>query len=467
MSSIGAADIERFRDLLTRRFGLSLEGRRQADVAAVLAERVAASARSCAAYLDDLAAGASAAELGALAAAVTVPETYFFRGPEQFRALAEVAVPDRMRARATTRRLRLLSMACATGEETYSLAMAVRDAVTEPGWEVDVLGVDLNPTALDTAVRGRYPDWSLRAMPPLLQRRWLRPDDPMVRVVDEARRRVRFLPGNLTDPDAAAWQVPDGYDVIFCRNVLMYLTPRHARAAVARLVGSLAPGGYLFLGHAETAYGRTADVELRHTHHTFYFQRPRVDAVPEVPVPNRKPNVVSPVRRTAPRSVPTRERLLALMRQERFGEALALCEEAGTPDAGTDALLHGVLLAQCGLLARAEAECRRLLDADGFDAGAHYLLAVCREGAGDGAAAEHHARTAAYLDPGFALPRLRLGQFARRRGDVRTARAEFGSALTLLAGEDPDRVLLFGGGFTMPALIDLCRREIRGCGSVA
>jgi chemotaxis protein methyltransferase CheR len=375
-------------------------------------------------------------------------------------------------------------MACATGEEAYSLAMATRDAITEPGWDVEVLGVDVNPAALAVAARGRYPDWSLRAMPALLQRRWLRPDGPLTRVVDDARRQVRFMPGNLVDRGGAAWQIPGGYDVVFCRNVLMYLTPAHARAAVARLVSSLAPGGFLFLGHAETGHGRAADLDLRHTHDTFYFQRRGVDSAPgwippARPVrsaltrPVRSARPVRPVRTTGPgrahRPPPTRERMLALMRQERFGDALALCEEAGTDTARDPqrALLRCVLLAQCGRLGRAEVECRRLLDADGFDAGAHYLLAVCRDGAGDGPAAESHARTAAYLDPGFAMPRLRLGLFARRRGDVRTARDELGLALTLLAGEDPDRILLFGGGFTRPALIDLCRRELSGCGSAA
>jgi chemotaxis protein methyltransferase CheR len=491
---VESADVDRFRVLLTRRFGLALSGLRPAEIAAVLAERVDASARSPAAYLDDLAAGASGPELDALAAAVTVPETYFFRNPEQFRALAEVVVPDRMRVRATTRRLSLLSMACATGEEAYSLAMAARNAIAEPGWAVDVLGVDLNPAALGVAARGRYPEWSLRAMPPLLRRRWLPPDGALVRVDDEVRRCVRFMAANLAadgDSPAGRWQLPGGYDVIFCRNVLMYLTPGHASSAVSRLVAALAPGGFLFLGHAETGYGRVAGLDLQHTHHAFYFRRPEASAVPvgsvpvgSVPVgampeprapvladravlPILQPAGVALVTPPAGPPPPVRDRVLSLMRQERFDEALALHEESDAtrdPDAG---LLRGVLLAQCGRLDGADAECRRLLAGNGLDAGAHYLLAVCREAAGDRPAAEFHAHMAAYLDPSFAMPRLRLGLQARRRGDVHTAHHELGSALTLLAGEDHDRILLFGGGFTRAALIELCRRELRSCGNTA
>lgn len=153
-----------------------------------------------------------------------------------------------------------------------------------------------------------------------------------------------------------------------------------------------------------------------------------------------------------------------LLRQERFDDAFALVRAEPGPDAQ---LLRAVLLTDLGRLDDAETECGRLLDVDGLHAGAHYLLAVTREGAGDPATAGSHARTAAYLDPGFAMPRLRLGLLARSRGDTATARQEFAAALTLLVGESPDRLLLFGGGFTRTALADLCRTELRACGAAA
>jgi chemotaxis protein methyltransferase CheR len=106
----------------------------------------------------------------------------------------------------------------------------------------------------------------------------------------------------------------------------------------------------------------------------------------------------------------------------------------------------------------------RLLELDELSAGAHYLLALCREGAGDRAAASHHDQVAAYLDPGFAMPRLHLGLLARRGGDREAARNELGQALVLLQREDASRVLLFGGGFSRDALIALCRAELIRCG---
>ena len=302
---------------------------------------------------------------------------------------------------------------------------------------------------LRAAERARFSAWALRATPEPVLRRWFHPDGAEMVLAEEIRRTVRFVNGNLVDDDPRWWS-PDAYDVIFCRNALMYLTAEHTAAVVRRLVAALAPGGFLFLGHAETAYGRTDGIDLRHSHGTFYYRRGTGrPAEPAALTP------VTPERRAAgtPAQSAT-ETALGLLRAERYVDALALVAAEPGPEA---LLLRAVLLTDLDRLGEAEAECRRMLDANGLDAGAHYLLAVCREGAGDPAAAESHARTAAYLDPGFAMPRLRLGLLARRRGDHTTARHEFTAALTLLAAEREGRLLLFGGGFTRSALTALCR----------
>jgi chemotaxis protein methyltransferase CheR len=286
---------------------------------------------------------------------------------------------------------------------------------------------------------------------------------------EEIRRGVRFVAGNLIDADVEGrWWSPEAYDVVFCRNVLMYLTAEHAAAAVARLVAALVPGGFLFLGHAETMHGRTAGLHLRHNHDTFYFQR-GAPAAAVAERPHRAGRTtLRPALATLPASSagclrPT-QRALDLLGQERFEDALAQVASEPGPEAS---LLRAVLLTDLGRLADAEAECRRLLDSDALDARAHHLLAVCREGSGDVTTARSHARTAAYLDPGFAMPRLRLGLLAQRRGDVRAARHEFAAALTLLAGESDRRLLLFGGGFTRSALVAVCRAGLDTSGSAA
>jgi chemotaxis protein methyltransferase CheR len=105
-----------------------------------------------------------------------------------------------------------------------------------------------------------------------------------------------------------------------------------------------------------------------------------------------------------------------------------------------------------------------LLTVDELNAGAHYLMALCQEHAGDRAAAEEHDRAAVYLDPFFAMPHLHLGLLAKRSNDTEAAQRELSHALTLLAREDASRILLFGGGFTREALTAFCRAELRAVG---
>jgi chemotaxis protein methyltransferase CheR len=99
-----------------------------------------------------------------------------------------------------------------------------------------------------------------------------------------------------------------------------------------------------------------------------------------------------------------------------------------------------------------------------MSAGAHYLLALCREGARDLKGAAEQDQIAAYLDPGFAMPRLHLGLMARREGQRENARRQLRQAYTLLHQEDASRLLLFGGGFSREMLVTLCREELAASG---
>jgi chemotaxis protein methyltransferase CheR len=159
---------------------------------------------------------------------------------------------------------------------------------------------------------------------------------------------------------------------------------------------------------------------------------------------------------------------LELLKQERFSDALDLlaCVPA---DSGQDPdvlLLRAALLTHSGQLSAAESVSARLLERDEMNTGAHYLLALCRESAGDRERALDHDRSAIYLDPGFAMPRLHLGLMARRAHNWEEARQELGQALLLLKREDASRLLLFGGGFGREALIALCRAELLSAGGL-
>lgn len=491
------ADIERFRSAVARCLGLHFEDAKLGFLADIFRRRLDATRQPPDVYLTRLETENFPDEIGALAQELTVAETYFFRNNDQYRALAEAALPDRIAAQSGTRRLQILSAGCASGEEAYSLAIVTREVV-DPSWDVSIVAVDVNPTIVRKATRARYSPWALRETPAHVQQRWFKPDGREFLLDESLRAAVRFEAGNLVQDDPYLWQ-PDTYDIVFFRNVLMYFTHASAQAAITRVGRALKPGGYLFLGHAETLRGLSNDFHLQHTHGTFYYQRrdelASLAQSPTASTPSRGlvPTVVAAVEsadtwidairqatdRIETLTGPTRTRIpaaatarwdlglaLELLREERFTEAIEAMQRL-PPESGHDPdvlLLIAALLTHRGRLTDAEETCKRLLDIDELSAGAHYLLALCREGAGDRAGAAYHNQVAIYLDPGFAMPRLHLGLLARRAGEHAAAQQHLALALPLLRREDGSRLLLFGGGFGRETLVALCKTELVACG---
>jgi chemotaxis protein methyltransferase CheR len=459
-----AAEVRKFRELLARCLGWTFSENDTGQLWRVLRDRADRNQLRPGDYLTRLAGSPWPAEITELAATLSITETYFFRHGEQFRALREQALPARVTARAAQRVLRMMSVACSSGEEAYSLAIVGREVCPDPDWIIRVVGVDANPVVLRRATAARYSGWSLRETPDEVRCRWFRRRDGDYRdgeyqVIDEVRSLVRFQAYNVTDDDPVLWR-PGQYDVIFCRNLLMYLTAGVGSVLVRRMTSALAPGGYLFLGHTDSLGSRPDDLAPRHTRGAFYYQRPPTQRPAPIVVP-AAPRVEPPPVAAAPDAY---GQAIDLLQRERFAEALAL---TGGPAGrtGRDLLLCGVLLALTGRLAEAAAVAREMIDRDGLHPDAHQLLGLCHEGAGTVDQAIGQYRLAAYLDAGFAMPRLRIGQLARARGDDRDAAAALEQALDLLAREQEERITLFGGGFGRISLIMLCRSELDTCGA--
>lgn len=506
--------VDAFRDAVAARVGLQFDDGKLDLLADVAAQRLEALGNPpFDAYVARLAAGADPDEVRALAERLTVGETYFFRNRNDLDAFVHVVLPARMAARAGDRTLRILSAGCSSGEEPYTLAMLVRGVPALEGWDVRIHAIDVNPAALARARAARYGEWSLRQTTPEARARFFHAGRGGVRVVDDVRALVSFEERNLVVDDPAFWRA-GALDVVFCRNVLMYFSPEVTRRIVARFARVLAPGGFLFLGHAETLRGVSAAYHLRHTHETFYYEVREGpgdgdDAPAAGPGPRRAPAASAPAplpeggwveairtaservarlttpaaarakgsaapagaRGAAPGRTPVPGATPAaaayeLLEQERFAEALAALG-TGALEAETDVdalLLRAVLLTISGDPREAERVCARLFALDELNAEAHYVMALCREHARDAVGAANHDHYALYLDPTFAMPRLHLGLMASRAGQREVARRELARAQVLLAAEDGSRLLLLGGGFRREALAALCAAELRACG---
>lgn len=462
------------------------------DLLALARERVAPSgAATLERYLELLGRADGRVELGHLAGAVTIGETYFFRNAAQLAAFAEVMLPERLAAHAEE--LQLLSAGCSTGEEPYTLAILCRERLRRlaPGRRAAITAVDVSAASLERARRAVYSDWALRQVEPEVRAREFRRVEREWHLGPGPRELVTFEARNLVAEEPDLWR-PGRFDVVFFRNVGMYFAPGVLRDVVARIARALRPGGFLVLGDAETLRGVSTDFDLCHTHDAFYYRRrastrelPRPAPAPTPPggVPRALADPPAPdeawvdsIRGAHERIQALAERpraagaapapwdlapVLELVRQDRLQEAHAALDALPAP-ARLDRdvrLLRAVVLTNRGLLAEAEAECVALLADDGLHAGARYLRALCREHQGDLAGAAEEDRAAAHLDPTFAMPRLHLALLARRRGAIAEAARDLAHAEDLLEREEPARILLFGGGFTRDALLAMCRRR--------
>jgi len=182
-------------------------------------------------------------------------ETYFFRDRSPFDLLARHALPHLASARQRERRIRIWSAGCSTGQEIYSLAMLfAEDPAKWRGWTIDLLGTDVSSFVIDRARTGIYSQFEVQRGLGINQTiRWFEECEGGWRAVEELRRPVRFQVHNLLE----APPHPGDFDIILCRNVLLYLTADKRRLAFDRLASALTDEGWLMLGAGETVIGQT------------------------------------------------------------------------------------------------------------------------------------------------------------------------------------------------------------------
>jgi chemotaxis protein methyltransferase CheR len=192
-------------------------------------------------------------------------ETYFFRDRAPFDVLQRHALPELAQRRHKSKRLRIWSAGCSTGQEVYSLAMLfAEDPEQWRGWTIDILGTDVSNGCVDRARAGSYSQFEVQRGLGINQMiKWFEECADGWRAVEALRRPVRFQVHNLLEP----FPHPGGFDIVLCRNVLLYLSPEKKALAFERIAGAMAEDGWLMLGAGETVIGQTsklgADIKVR------------------------------------------------------------------------------------------------------------------------------------------------------------------------------------------------------------
>jgi chemotaxis protein methyltransferase WspC len=414
--------LARLAPLLARWIGLDTATVGAAAIERACRERMEATGvESLAAYVDHVTADAD--ERGELIERVVVGESWFFRDVQVFEFLARFV---RQIARQVDRGpVRILSAPCAGGEEPYSVAMALFDAAI-PAQQFTIDAVDVSQRALERAAAGRYSANAFRNADLSFRDRWFQTASGGSQIDPRIRQQVRFIHGNLLDEACVARLEKGGsYDVVFCRNLLIYLDEA-ARAGMERTFDRLlAPDGVLLLGAAEppiirgrwTAAGETSVFALRRGEKS--AEMPTARPLPRPPrKPQRPDRVAAPSVPAAAPAVPA---------------PAASPPEAAAP-AGLDTVLRQAgELANAGRLADAVAVCEAHQKQAGPSADLFFLTGMLHQSAGDLDRAEACFHKTLYLDAAHADALLALALVASQRGDAVMAEKYRQSAVRVAA----------------------------------
>jgi chemotaxis protein methyltransferase CheR len=359
-----------------------------------------------------------------LVEAAVVGETYFFRHPEQLGLIRQLAIAVAPRDRP----LSIWSAGCATGEEPYTLAMELVDA-GRAGLGDRILATDVSTRALAVAREGRYGEWSLRRLDATLRARHFEAQPPQVLVRPEIRQMVEFRRHNLVREPSPAL----GFDLVLCRNVLIYFNPPTAALVVEKLAVSLAPGGVLVLGPVETPLASGQDLERVEIDGVTAFR-----ALGGRPLPrsNRRP---AAAHLAAPAAAVRPAEKLAEPRRNGVPEVAAPPRPEPPPPAPEPAapepLEAAREAARRGDLPAAE-ELARAAATRELCPEAWLLVSMAADARGDLPGAVDAARRALYLDPALALGHATLVTLYGRLGLPDEAARARRNALEALAGLD-------------------------------
>jgi len=204
---------------------------------------------------------------------LTTNETYFFREDAQLKAFTDEIVPEIMRSKKDDRSLRIWSAGCSTGEEPYTIAMLLMENGLASGMDVEITGSDINQKVLTSARRGIYKRGSFRSTDDRLLRKYFKEDSlGSFKISEEVRKLVSFSYLNLFDPYKLSFL--KGFDIIFCRNVIIYFDTDSKKKLVNTFYSKLQPGGYLLLGHAESLLNISTAFKLVHLKNDMVYQKP-------------------------------------------------------------------------------------------------------------------------------------------------------------------------------------------------
>lgn len=478
------------RDRIQAYCGIYLDDSRRRSLGRTLASRLhRRGLRSWSEYLALLDSSGGAQEITALLEDVVNNETTFFRNPRHFRLLAEVVLPELDRTRPPDFPLRLWSAGCSTGQEAYSLAIAVAEVLgLPPRRPVHIVATDISQRALSRARQGTYSARELQRVEPEYQKRYFQPDGADFRVKPALQDLILFQELNLTAEPLPA--MLRSLDVIFCRNVTIYFQVETSRRLMRNLYHCLNEGGYLFIGFSETLWQIFDTFERVQNGGVFYYRRGKAGlprrGETEVPRPRsipgggsvERPLFMGTVPAEAPKHAPRRrppaagedparahyQQGMECLRDGVYEEALQAFRAALRAEPNLVEAYCGIaqVHANQGQYGEALKACQRALEVDDLAEEAYLLRGLVYRQMDKTDEAIADLERAAYLNPASPTAHFYLGNIFLSLPDKGRASQAFRRTQRVLLGR-PDDALIDGVAVHM--FRDACRRNLEALDS--
>lgn len=447
---------ERLSALLEHGLGLAPTSANLASFIEQCRHRASGLGISDSAYLDLLEHGGPSArtEWMALSPVLTVGETFLFRDAALWSLIEKTLLPALTRL---TQPVWLWSAGCSTGEEAYTLAIVARRALK--GSNFSVLGSDVNPKAVAAARVGVYTQWSLRGVDHSRLDGLMISGTQTVRVHDDIKASVRFDTHNLLDPDAYPPANMSSFEMIVCRNVLIYMTHAARTRVIERLASCLTPGGVLVLGHGEAQGIPLSNLVVERHDAGVVYRKPLQQIAPKEKAPPAKAaprrSSAKPSHSSRTTKAPSRPRVVKPTADPRPRPTHAV-----DTDHARTMLELAVQQARSGQTAAAEHTAIQAMAANPLDPEPHVLLAALLAARDAFKQAESALRRALFLDPACIPALWQMATLYRLTNRDRQATYTFARLLARLEGLPPDKEALPFDNLTVNELTTLLRAAL-------
>jgi len=460
--------LKRFESFIQKKTGLCLSAGKVEDLKSILAQLRDLS--SCESFdqlysLINSSSPKAEAILRHLISLVATGETYFFRVPSHFKIIREIIIPEIISRHREDRKIRIWSAGCSSGEEVYSLAILLEEALPDHAfWDVLILGTDINREALDKAKKGIYRRWSFREVPiEVVRENFLHRDNKYV-IKKKFKDMVTFKPLNLVETAYPSFLTDTAnMDLILCRNVTIYFNTEIIKQAVGRFYQSLVEDGFLLVGPAEYSAEIYSDFITRVFPDSIVYQKrtePHPFTLPTGTAPSQLPSIR--LRKTDPVTVhlpqwdqTLKERFAEKRKAEKretglFREAVQLLEDGEwnysierftevvklNPHNARAYFLLGRISAQHGNIADAISCLEKSLAEDPLMLEAYFLLALLRLEEGSMDETINLLKKVIYIDSHFVLAYYHMGTIYKKQGKTKLAKRMFCNVKELLANHN-------------------------------